>query len=100
MGRTSSDRAEARLDAVPAELTAHHQWVGWKYVNDPNRDKPRKLPLSPNSGGAASTIDPATWGSFDDAMAFMERDELAGVGFVFTASDAYCGVDLDHCIDP
>ncbi len=39
--------------------------------------------------------DPTTWGSFDQARAIAEAGRCAGVGFVFTDSDPFVGVDLD-----
>jgi primase-polymerase (primpol)-like protein len=87
-----------QLHLVPAELRAQRQWVAWKYVPDASRAKPKKLPLSAATGGAASSVDPQTWSSFDQVVEFCDRDNLDGVGFVFSAGDDYCGVDLDNCV--
>ncbi len=49
---------------------------------------------------AASSTDASTWGTFAEAIEACRRNNaLAGVGFVFTADDPYCGVDLDDSVD-
>jgi len=83
---------------VPACLRERSQWVCWTYVV---RDgKKTKCPISSTKGGNASSTDPATWSTFDQAVAACRAcPELAGVGFVFAGDDAFAGVDLDKCID-
>jgi hypothetical protein len=84
---------------VPLCLCDSPQWVAWKYIE---RDgKPTKTPINPHTGEFASSTNASTWGTFDEAIAACRQDAgLAGVGFVFTADDPYCGVDLDDCRDP
>jgi len=89
-----------RLRAVvPACLIERPQWVCWKYEQ---RDgKATKVPINPRTGQKASSTDPSTWTSFDDAVAACRRfTTLEGVGFVFTQDDPFCGIDLDDCRDP
>jgi len=80
------------------ELRERPQWVGWRTAE---RDgKPTKLPINPNTGRMASSDDAMTWGTYAEAVAAYERYDLAGIGFVFAATDPYCGIDLDDCRDP
>jgi P4 family phage/plasmid primase-like protien len=85
------------LDAVPASLIELAQWVCWKYIE--RGGKQTKVPFNPKTGGSASTTDPTTWSSFEDAVLAWRSGEHAGVGFVFTSDDPFCGIDLDDCID-
>src|SRR5262249_37027085 len=64
--------------------------------------KQTKFPFNARTGAMADTTDPATWSSFDEAVVSAAKAELRyeGVGYVFSADDPYCGVDLDDCIDP
>ncbi len=83
---------------VPACLRERAQWVCWTYVERNGRRT--KCPLSPSTGGNASSTDPRTWGTFEQAVATCQRSPgLAGVGFVFAADDPFSGIDLDDCID-
>lgn len=84
---------------VPDCLRQRDQWVCWRYIE---RDgKPTKVPFNARTGGMADSTDPSTWSSFDDATRACAADKrYEGVGFVFSADDPYCGVDLDDCIDP
>lgn len=84
---------------APECLRRRTQWVCWKYVL---RDgKQTKCPVNPLSGQLADSTDPSTWGTFDQAVDACRRlPELAGVGFVFSADDPYCGIDLDDAIEP
>lgn len=93
---TEAERASL-LDRVPQSLRAVPQWVVWRYVE---RDGKRtKVPVDAKSGATASSTDPSTWASFDDALAATTRlPSIEGVGFVFTERDPFCGIDLDECI--
>jgi primase-polymerase (primpol)-like protein len=76
---------------IPAELQALRQWVCWR-IED--RDgTPTKVPLNPINGHRASVNNPLDWNTFDYAVSMADRCD--GIGFVFTKSDPYCGVDID-----
>ncbi len=90
---------------IPAELQELNQWVVWRLELVPGR-KPTKVPHYP--GGKASVTNPKTWLSFADACAApltcveacepdapISETGYTGVGFVFTANDPYCFIDLD-----
>jgi len=83
-----------QLQAVPAGLRERAQWVLWRYTQVDG--KPRKVPYT-TAGGHASHADPKTWAEFDAVVKAMPKYD--GVGFVFTESDPYVGIDLDHCYD-
>jgi putative DNA primase/helicase len=75
-------------NAIPDELLPLRQWVGYS--------KPTKVPLN-----GASTTDPSTWYSYDEALTvaqFLIKAGKGGVGFVFGVDDPYAGVDLDACV--
>src|SRR5438874_2472903 len=85
-------------DNIPTELLSRDRWVAWRWWRKHRRWT--KLPLDPRTLKPAKTNDPATWGSFDEALDGLRRGVAAGVGFVFAAGDGLVGVDLDDCRDP
>jgi AAA domain len=82
---------------VPVELRELPQWVVWR--REERDGKATKVPYDAKTGQRASSTDPATWTTFDQA-AGVAKLGADGVGFVFTADDPFCGVDLDDCRDP
>lgn len=89
--------ADHLREVVPEALRQRPQWVLWKYIE--RGGKRTKMPIAAETGKAASSTDPSTWTTFEDALAASRRfASIAGVGFVFTADDPFCGVDLDECI--
>lgn len=93
---------------IPAALRESASWVVWKYTpeTDPETgevtwDKP---PYNARTGGLASSTNPATWATFEDAMSAYCRGEWDGVGFVLHRAPGeeggLVGIDLDHCRDP
>ncbi|MBX3322231.1 MAG: hypothetical protein KF757_04500 [Phycisphaeraceae bacterium] len=92
-----SDRPAVALAAIPAALSERAQWVCWKYIN--RGGKQTKCPFSARGGGRADSTDPATWASFDEAVAAWKTGGYAGIGYVFAGDDPFCGIDLDDCID-
>lgn len=92
------EASEYPVSNIPEPLKELDQWVGWRRIN--KEDRTIKMPVNIHTGAAASSSDPRTWSSFEDALAyFAKHRELAGLGFVFTDSDPYAGVDLDDCLD-
>ena len=89
-------------DNIPAELKARRQIVVWRFCF--RFGKWTKVPFCPVPGpdgkyAEAKTNDPSTWGTWDEALAALtdRNGKFDGVGFVFSADDPYCGIDLDKC---
>src|SRR5215217_5232136 len=85
---------------VPPELTERPQWVCWRL--EERDEKLTKVPYTAGTRRRASSTDPATWASFEDAKGAVGRAEppYDGIGFVFSDADPFCGIDLDKCRNP
>lgn len=93
-----------RLDidpgGIPNELTERRAWVCWRIET---RDgHPTKVPIDPTTGGRASSTDDGTWSDFATALEYHESETsgTAGLGFVFSPTGPFVGVDLDDCREP
>jgi len=82
---------------IPAELKCLHQWVNWKYKR--RDEKWTKPPFRFNGVDYASSTDPTTWGSFDEALACYQTGAVDGIGVVVTTESGITGIDLDHCFN-
>lgn len=89
----------AAFDNIPDDLKDLPQWVCWRKEPKVNGGF-TKIPLNAYTGGNAQNNNPATWCSYDTAVAAFTRGRGDGIGFVVSANDPYCGIDLDHCRDP
>ncbi len=87
------------FDSVPAELKAQNSWVAWKL--ELRGDKTTKVPYRVDNGALASSTDPKTWSTFQDAAAAFAKKtaNYSGIGYVLQNDDPFVGVDIDHCID-
>ena len=83
-------------ERIPTELRARRQWLCWR--REQRGGKQTKVPVDSRTGALASSTDPSTWSSFDDAQAAAEHFGCDGVGFVFSETDPFAGIDLDDCI--
>jgi primase-polymerase (primpol)-like protein len=84
------------VNVIPGELKEYPQWVVWQY--EPGDKKPRKVPYPPkNPQYRASTTNPEHWASLEEALEVAAG--FNGIGFVFSANDRFCGIDLDQCRD-
>jgi KaiC/GvpD/RAD55 family RecA-like ATPase len=84
------------FDAMPAELKALPNWLVWRYEQGPN--KQLKIPYRPNDPKRrASATDPATWGTYDQAVSAFLFCSWDGIGFAPQGS-GIAAVDLDDCV--
>jgi hypothetical protein len=88
---------------IPQELKALPRWLTWRAEVHTPGEKPRKVPYNAAAlNSKASSTDPATWSTFEQAeAAYAERegdaDAFTGVGFVLDG-DGVAGIDLDDCV--
>ncbi|MBR1485624.1 MAG: hypothetical protein IJ859_01610 [Synergistaceae bacterium] len=95
------------LPEVFNELRNFPQWVAFELR--PKQDRPgefSKIPINPRTGKGAMANNPATWGTFEEAKTYAERNGLfeisadgrqrGGIGFEF--ANGYAGIDLDHVV--
>ena len=84
----------------PDQLAPLPQWLGYRSEWVEERGKYNKKPVSPHDGAPGSSTNPATWGSFDQATAAVQRLRLDGVGFALSEQDPFTAIDLDGCRNP
>lgn len=78
-----------RFDTIPEELRQLKQWV---CVSADSKVPQQALTLRP-----ASSVNPATWSSFDDAVLSVKVGIHDYIGFVF-ADNGIVGIDLDDAV--
>ena len=79
-----------RYDNIPQELRVLKQWV---CANENS-----KVPMQANSPYPASSTNPATWASFEDALWAVEHGYYDYIGFVFN-DNGIVGIDIDDGFD-
>lgn len=94
---TNSEATAIDTEQIPDELKDMRQWVCWKYQERDGKDA--KVPIDPSTGKPADPSDPETWGTFANALFYYGSNNATGIGFVFSESDHYTGIDVDDCID-
>ena len=94
-------------EIIITQLKDSPNWVAYEIKWDGERGRKKKLPLNPHDGSPAKANDPATWGSYNEAMSLAIENAgkrgtplgmYDGVGFEFNGS-GIAGIDLDHCIN-
>ncbi len=92
------------LNKIPAELRQFDSWVVWKFEQIFDKDglpKMTKAPYCAKTGKRASSIDPESWCSLDQARFVFENVGIYdGYGFVLSEADPFSFIDLDYTEDP
>ena len=78
-------------DNIPEDLRRLNQWVC--------ANKDSKVPMQANRPYAASSTDPTTWASFEDALWAVEHGYYDYLGFVFN-DNGIVGIDIDDGYTP
>src|SRR5579875_314776 len=86
-----------RFVHVPQELKLAPQWVTWKWGKLRDNGKREKKPCTPQTGMAADITNPATWGTYLQALIAYSQGGYDGIGFVFNGH-SYTGIDLDNVL--
>jgi hypothetical protein len=94
-----------QLDRIPSCLKELPRWVGWRWEFNPDKpgghhhgwDKPL---LNPKTGKNAESDSPDTWGAYEQAVAFMTRASLDGIGVNLLGYEGIVVHDLDNCRNP
>lgn len=85
------------ISCIPPELLERPQWVAWR-LKPGEKGKFGKVPVNPKTGRDASPTDPATWETAVKTINFFATTPgMQGIGFVFSASDPFVGIDIDDC---
>ena len=78
------------LKNIPREIQSLHQWVGAGVDS--------KAPMRVDTLFSASTTNPNTWCSFEEARQAVEQGDITHLGFVFN-DNGIVGVDIDAGYD-
>src|SRR4029077_10425785 len=77
--------------SVPPEMLEQRRWVRY-FLKPKPEGGTAKIPLGNHS-------DPATWSTFDEAVAALEQGKEQGLGYCFLGGEIQA-LDVDHCRNP
>ena len=92
----------AHLSAALQPLTSEPRWLVWSWEWRTTKNgkgkwtKPPRQARDPKYN--ARSNDPSTWGTYDDALAAVQRGNADGIGYALLGS-GIGAIDLDHVID-
>jgi hypothetical protein len=89
----------AQLPEALQPLTRVPQWVCWCFRRKASGNGWTKPPVSAH-GGPASSTDPSTWSTYEEAVAYVKSGRADGIGFVLTPDLSYAAIDVDGCRYP
>jgi putative DNA primase/helicase len=78
---------------LPSRIYQYKSWVVWRLEGVNGRTT--KVPYRPD-GGPAATNKPDTWTYYGESAEAVPKGKYNGVGFVFSSTHGFYGVDLDH----
>lgn len=83
----------------PEALKSRPVWVLWKI--EEHNGRPTKVPYSARYNGRASSTNPESWCTFEEAMneLSIHPDRYNGIGIVLSSDLGLVFIDLDECID-
>lgn len=85
-------------DYIPDEMRSYDHWICWESgVRGGKKTKLPRAPWAVDHTGNVPVNDPEMWGSFSMARDWAEKMPGWGMGYVFTPSDPFVGIDLDDC---
>ena len=75
-------------------------WALWRLEAD-QKDRMTKVPYSPHYDGRASSTNPQTWGTFDQAVnKYRSRPGYYnGISLIISKDYGLVFIDIDHCVD-
>src|SRR5262249_28627887 len=89
-----------KLPPALAHLRDERIWLCWRWVLNEKKTKWTKPPRrADNPDFNASSSDPNSWGSYDQALEQVRTGNADGIGFAIKGRNIG-GIDLDHCRDP
>jgi KaiC/GvpD/RAD55 family RecA-like ATPase len=87
---------------VPESLRSLPGWVVWRYEENPDSEKPRKVPYYVSGerrhGVQGSVNDRARMATFDAARAYASRKGFDGVGLALMPEFNLVALDFDNCV--
>lgn len=84
-------KVEINYDNLPAELKRLDQWVCYDITDDG-----RKIPFTPGSEDKSRSNDPATFRSYEEALADVESGVRHHLGFMLLKENGLVFIDLDE----
>ncbi len=79
-------------------LQPYRNWVVWTLLEDKRGDL-KKVPFTPRTLKAASATNPRTWDTLPVALNALKTGRFAGLGFVFSETAPFTGIDFDDCLE-
>lgn len=76
-------------------------WALWRLEAD-NKNRLTKVPYSPKNNGRASSTNPLTWGTFNQAVQKFESrsNYYNGISLIISKDYGLVFIDIDHCSEP
>lgn len=76
-------------------------WALWRLERD-KKNHLTKVPYSPKYYGRASSTNPSTWGTFNQAVQMCKSrpNFFNGISLIISKEFGLVFIDIDHCIDP